>query len=357
MSDPSSSAPHNKLWLRAWDLVIGSGADSGPIDVGHSTASKTQQGKALSLSDFRFTFEVEMNPSLMPWRMTATVYNLSDNLMKRIAQQYTNVALIAGYALPNYKGSAPSGYHPGGSMLFSGDIIWFERGRESATDTFLRIYANNFDPALNSAVINTTLPAGHTQNDVLKACADAMSAAQGSVSSGKVTLGQITDLGDAKSPRARTLLGSPRDVVRDVTQTAGGYCYIDGSGKLNLQTLNDPPPQTITVVNSQTGMIGIPHQNMDGGISVMTLLNPSIQPGSAIHINESDLTRKMLSQSGKGQATDTVPVIQQQMMIANSDGVFRVWSVKHHGDTRGNPWYSEIITRAANPASQKPGVG
>jgi hypothetical protein len=37
-------------------------------------------------------------------------------------------------------GTQPTGF-PGGSYVFSGNVIWFERGRENATDTFLRLHA------------------------------------------------------------------------------------------------------------------------------------------------------------------------------------------------------------------------
>ena len=74
------------------------------IDVGGSASSKTQQGKSISLSDFRIVFEVEQNfTHLPPWKLIATIYNVPPKLVKQIVEQYTNVALTAGYMLPQSK--------------------------------------------------------------------------------------------------------------------------------------------------------------------------------------------------------------------------------------------------------------
>jgi hypothetical protein len=41
----------------------------------------------------------------------------------------------------------------------------------------------------------------------------------------------------------------------------------------------------------------------------------------------------------------------------SADGYYTIWSVRHYGDTRGNPWYSEVITMAVDPAKLSPQVG
>ena len=161
-------------------------------------------------------------------------------------------------------------------MLFSGDVVWFERGREeNQTDTFLRIYANSFDIAINQSMVNTTLPAGSTQKDVAQACVDAMNKDESTL---HMALGTLTaGMEDAKSPRSRTLYGMPKDILRDVAQTVGGHCFIDPKGKVNIVKPDDPPSASpVVVLNSRTGMIGVPHQNIDGSMSARCLLNPSI---------------------------------------------------------------------------------
>jgi hypothetical protein len=381
-SAPSTAAQN--LWLRTWNLTIGQpsagittgGANDRPaIGVGSDTSSTTQGGGTLNLSDFRILFQYEMSATNGgPWHCIMTVYNVPDELARQIVDQYTTVALTAGYSLPQPTQDSsvtishdaqglpvgersdtqavtlPQGYKPGGSLLFSGPVVWYERGRENATDTFLRIYAQSNDRALNLSLVNTTLPAGHTQKDVAQACVDAMAKVQPRSFLGWLTSG----LEDTKSPRSRTLYGMPRDVLRDVAQSHGAFCHIDDTGKVNILKPGDPPPTPAIVINGTTGMIGIPKQNMDGGISVTTLLNPSIRPGTIVQINQGDVVQKQLSQSGQGLAQQIKDVEMQQIAMQRAtDGLFQVWTVTHHGDTRGNPWYSDIITMATVPPAMK----
>ena len=118
-------------------------------------------------------------------------------------------------------------------------------------------------------------------------------------------------------------------------------------------------PATV-VVNSDTGMIGFPHLNVDGGVSVRMLLNPSIRPMSAIQINQGDIVQKQLAQGQNDLPPAGIPSQVQQIGMASQwmkqcDGIFHVWSVSHSGDTRGNPWYTDVITQPVVPTMSKLG--
>ena len=396
-SDQPTGQPSTQqnLWLRTWNLTLGqSGAGittpsgQSAIGVGSDTSSLTQGGTTLDLSEFHFTFEVTQAVGGAPWKLLATVFNVPLELAQKISDQFTTVALTAGYSLPqpvqenktatmsqdssglpvgersDAQAAAltiPQGYKSGGSLLFSGSVIWYEKGRETnITDTFLKIYANSFDEARNQSMINTTLKAGHTAKDAVKACADAMNLVPG-MSGVAVTMGILVDgIDTSKAARGRTLYGNPDDVLRDIAQSFGCHYNIDDAGKINIVKADGSSSQAATttstiVVNSDTGMIGIPHLNMDGGVSVRTLLNPAIRPNTKIQINQGDITQKQLSQSSTGEAgtapagipSEVKQVQQASTFLKQCDGTFNVWAVQHTGDTRGNPWYSDITTQAA----------
>lgn len=388
-------APGLSHWMRAWDLVLekqqplqpANRAITTSIDIGSDSDSKTQGGTEISFQDFHITFEVTQSQTQMPWTMIATVYNVPLDWVAKLTE-YSVVTLLAGYQNPQQspktvtqsqaEGTSPvprasKRNPPGGSNLFEGTVIWIERGRESATDTYVRIFAANYDIEQNLAVINKNLPEGYTQEDVIKACIDAMNDAnkENNSPNAPVTLGQVTDkLSKAQATRGRTLYGQPSQILRDLAQTADAYCHIDYGGQLHIIAQDDSLPNPVIVLNSQSGMVGIPHQNTDGSIAAVSLLNTSIKPGVLVQINEKDITRKMLSnaatQGEGGKFAETQSVILQQTAFDpslmdgsaafTSDGYFTVWSVTHHGDTRGNPWYSEIVTMPIDQSKMKPQV-
>lgn len=385
-------APGLSHWMRAWDLVLEKQAPLQPKDsptgiyVGSDSDSKTQGGTEVSFQGFHITFEVSQSQTQMPWTMIATVYNVPLDWVAKL-NEYSVVTLLAGYQNPQQSPAtitqsqaegtsavprASKQNSPGGSNLFEGTVIWVERGRESATDTYIRIFAANYDIESNLAVVNKNLPAGYTQQDVVQACIDAMNDANKQNNSPKapVTLGQVTQkLSTAQATRGRTLYGTPGQILRDLAQTADAYCHIDYGGQLHIIAQDDSLPNPVIVLNSQSGMVGIPHQNTDGSISAVSLLNTSIKPGALVQINEKDITRKMLSSAATqnaGMTSETQSVAIQQAafdpsLMAGSaafsaDGYFTVWSVVHRGDTRGNPWYSEIITMPVDQSKMKPQV-
>lgn len=305
------------LWIRNWKLTVG-----------------TQSGTdAVDLSRLGFTFEISEQQVSSPVQARFMIYNVGDNIIARMQKELTIVYFEAGYRKP----SAQYG------KVFEGPINYYRRGRESATDTFVEIYAMANDLAVNSATVNTSLPAGHTKEDVLKAVVAAM-APYG------VGLGQVTELGKEQSPRGRVIYGMAVDVLRDLGQTANANWFIDKDGKLNLIREDESLKQgtnAIPVLNSKTGMIGVPVQTSDGGIEVRSLLNPSVRPGGQIKVNNKDVTQS--TQVTQGLSVSTGMQLSQQSMMLASDGVYTVGSVHHTGESRGNNWYTDITTMSGDP--------
>lgn len=322
--DPPEAAKETDgslLWMRQWKLTVGK-----------------ESGEAVDLSQLGFTFEVSEQQVSSPWQARFMIYNVGDNIIARMQKELTILYFEAGYRKPSTQYG----------KVFQGPINYYRRGRESATDTFVEIYAMANDLPVNTATINTTLPAGHTQEDVVKAVALAM-APYG------VGLGQITELGKEKSPRSRTLYGMAVDVLRDISQTVNANWFLDKEGKLHIIKEDESLKMSdtaIPVLNSKTGMIGVPVQTSDGGVEVRCLLNPSVKPGGQIKINNKDVTTS--TQVTEGMLPNTEFKLNQQSMMLASDGIYTVGAVKHTGESRGNAWYTDITTMSGDPNKNAP---
>jgi hypothetical protein len=151
-------------YLRRWTLSLGGGDGFGGTGTAGGELVLTTETEGL---DLRMTFECRQTDGLTPNTAIIRVYNLSDDTAKSVVKEFNKVTLQAGYITGNY------------GIIFKGTIKQFKRGRESATDTYLDIFAADGDIAHNQAVINTTLPVGSTLDDVKMRVRCARAAPQG----------------------------------------------------------------------------------------------------------------------------------------------------------------------------------
>jgi hypothetical protein len=318
-------AQGGQLWLRRWKLTIG--------DV-------TGQ-KALDLTSLYFTFSVRQQQIASPWSATIMVYNVGNDLLNKIdvQKEYTNVSLEAGYYSGQY------------GVVFAGPIVYYRSGRKDATDTFIEIYAVSVDEAFSVAYMNHWLPAGHVKQDVLNACLM-------SLAPFGVTMGQITELAKTTATRGRTLFGMTSGILRDIARSEDAQWFIDGDKNLHLLKMNESLDASagdeVPVLNSKSGMIGVPEQTLGGGINVKCLLNPAIRPGKVIQINERIVQYNPINPgAGLNPQLDAQLTQGQDNLRGLGDGFYVVGSVEHTGESRGNTWYSNITTVAYNqPESQ-----
>jgi hypothetical protein len=308
-----------QLWIRKWQLTIG-----------------TQSGKdAIDLSALAFEFEVNQSTFLVAPQMVVTIHNPGDKVLLKL-KELTYIVLEAGY-----RNSAQYG------KIFGGQIAFYKHGHKSATDTFVEIHAMQYDKAHNGAIINTWKAAGYTKKDVIEACVAVMDG---------VKLGQITDLGDEKSPRGRVFHGMATDVLRDTAHTADAEVWIDTEGYLHLLKPGEAlemQTDTVPVLNSRTGLIDIPSSTMGDGVEIRSLLNPRLVPGGQVKVAEKDVAR-----FSAAQGAESLVKSNQQLLISaeavKADGYYTVISVKHSGANRGNPWYSDMKTRSLDPTKERP---
>lgn len=300
-AEPPAPASGAAQWLRKLKLIV-----------------MNERGQGLDLSDLRVTFQVRAADIQTPNTADIMVYNLSDETARLVQAEFKRVTLQAGYA-SNF------------GTIFEGTVKQFRRGRESPVDTYLNLRCADGDVAYNWATINVTLAAGATAQDTLAKIEEALRPFN-------VTLGYVADLPDQPLPRAQTYSGMVRDALRDLS-AAWGMSWSIQSGRLTILPLTGRAlPGDAIVLNSASGMIGMPEQTLDG-ILARALLNPRLEIGRTVQIDNHSV------QQGKyafGYQAEVMNNLLKDVRIAE-DGFYRVLCADHIGDTRGQHWYTDIV--------------
>lgn len=295
--------------------------------------------KGIDLSELRFTFSVLQSSEESPNTAAIRVYNLSEDTIKKVTGkiggvEYSRVVLNAGYINSNY------------GVIFDGTIKQFRRGRENATDTYLDILAASGDEEYNFGVVNATMAAGTTPKQVIAKTAQQMG----------LGVGYTPNPTGGVLPRGKVLWGMGRAILRNMSQTRQWSWNIQ-DGKVQMIPLNSYLPGEAVVINRDTGMVGIPEQT-DEGIKVRSLLNPKLVIGTLLKIDNAAINKTFAQNSQaipsqSGRPVGQLPYNQwaglSLLADISNDGTYFTYVVEHFGDTRGQPWYSDIICLAAEP--------
>ena len=86
-------------------------------------------------------------------------------------------------------------------------------------------------------------------------------------------------------------------------------------------------------------MIGRPVQTFDGIVARM-LLNTRVKPNGRIKIDQGSIDQASASTVYGDQVKANNDFLAG--MLA-TDGIYKIVVVEHHGDSRGNPWYTEVV--------------
>lgn len=278
-------------------------------------------GEGLDLSELHLNFAVWSSTAQTLRHARIRVYNASDETVQRIQNEFTRIVLQAGYD-GNF------------GLVFSGTVGQYSRGRESATDTYLDIIAQDSDQAYNYAVVNATLAKGWTQDDYYKSLL-------GSFEPYGIDQGNKPDFSTSAAPRGKVCYGMTRDYMRSFAAASGTRWYFK-DGLMHVIPLNGYLPDEAVVLRADTGMIGIPVQTLDG-VVVRCLLNSNIITGGRVKIDNASIAQT------KVVAPQTTNVDDYNLPSLSTDGVYVVYSLTHAGDTRGNAWETQMV--CFNPSS------
>jgi hypothetical protein len=130
--------------------------------------------------------------------------------------------------------------------------------------------------------MNQTFPAGASDQQTLSALASSMGLPVAQSADGYVETGGTL-------PRGKTLFGMARTHLAELAKRNDCRWSIQ-NGVVTLVPNTGYLPGTAVEINSGTGMMGTPEQT-DNGIIVRCLLNPAIQIGQAVKINNRDVNQ------------------------------------------------------------------
>lgn len=334
-------------------------------------------GLGISLSDFKVTFDIEWTNTMWPRVATMKIYNLSQDTNSRIlGSEFSKIKIIAGYdglappvgasqiGVVRNVDAAQVGQTDGQNFgeIFNGEIRFTVTGRDNPTDTFILIQAIDGHRAFNHAMVNGTLAAGYT-------VADLHAVVMKSFNAYGVTQGLTAEMPATVFPRGRSMFSTARDLMSNVAaQCKANWQIVDGQ----VQMIGyDKYIHEAVVLNSDTGLIGMPQQTMGAGVNVRCLINPNIRVNGLIELDQASVYRigltnedllavkydengNIISSPKLGEAAvngnQVVSGAKSQPASIATDGVYLVQSISYTGDTRGQAWYMDLMCSARGSA-------
>lgn len=300
----------NSQWLRKASLVLTAGE------------------KGIDLSEMHFKFSVNQGDVQSPNNASIRVYNLANTTQQKVQKEYSRVILQAGYENGAY------------GVIFDGTIKQFRRGRENATDTYLDILAADADVGYNFGVCNSTLSAGSSPAERIAVIASVLGVQSGSIA--PYTGGVL--------PRGKVLFGMARAKAQCAASSQFATWSVQ-NGKLQVIELDGYLPGEAVVINSFTGLIGIPEQT-ENGIRARCLLNPKLRIGGLVKLDNVTINDTIQRDPNAAPVPFNQYTGLQLLADISSDGVYRLYVAEFTGDTRGNEWYTDMVMLSVNQANR-----
>lgn len=296
-------------YLRKWKVLV--------------TAENGNKSLEYDLSDLRCTFEVKADVTTPRVQCTLEIYNLNNTTANTILSNGFSVELYAGYNNSRY------------GKIFDGDIVQSFRNYHDGIDDVVQILALSGDRMLYNNFVSVAIAGGQTAKQGLE-----MVAKEAGITI--KTQDVEEELTEREYPRGRVVFGDTAEVIQKTADEVNATCQIDNQTKRGLGGIEivscsaDKVHQYKALdLNYQNGLIGSPVYSNEG-IHITSLLDSRIKPYSLIKVNNNYLERTY-------GAVNQLGIIEQDRRLIDPDGEYRVFSVKHTGDTYGDTWQTEVV--------------
>lgn len=312
----------NLQWVRKIGLVLAEGTSG-------------TGGKGIDLSSLRITFNVLAAAVESPNNAWVRVWNPSEETVSRCREEFKRVMLGAGFENGSF------------GTIFDGTIRQFGWGRESQTDTYLDVFSSDADLAYAYATLNQTLSGGVSQKQVRQAIAAGMN-----IPLNDTTVDESLAETGGVLPRGKVLFGLARNFARTAANTVDSAWYVR-DGQLTFCPFKSYLPGEPIIVNMASGQIGIPEQT-NQGIKVRVLLNPRINVGQRVILNNKSIAQRAFTDKNFPVPAGQYTGFQRLAKVSGrADGTYQVQVIEHHGDTRGQEWYSDLTLLAIDPSTDE----
>jgi hypothetical protein len=344
----SGSRTQSDQWLRRMELIVYSSKNKDALS----------PDDGLALSNLRVNFQVKKQTLSSPNILYARIYNMSPQTMARV-KSFSRVALSAGYwgsqgdpaiYLPDgdLGQDLAGGYGGNYGMIFDGTVVLYIQGKENAVDTYLDIWAGDGDKESSAGAINMTFPAGTKMTDKTEKIAK---------EGFKIEIGKINILDERASVRAETVIGMVEPQLRKIANQSDTHFWID-SNKFYMVPYTGYADDTEVVLKPTTGLIGMPLVQPDG-IQVQCLLNSKLRIGGKLKIDTGLLSNVPFEPGSDSPYWNsepqtlgaTGPEQKWQFAPTSPQGTYKILLLEHHGDNRGQNWYSNITAMAVGEFS------
>jgi hypothetical protein len=242
-----------------------------------------------------------------------TLYGASQDTRRAIYNQFDGIVLSAGYG-------------EGIGIVFAGDIINTEIGREGV-DKYIKFFCRTAGKQQAQSVISKAWGAGTPQIDIIRDVAESMLLPV-------EFIGDFSDL--PRAIKGRMMCSSSIVCLNELAEihdfvwsmSENRLIIIRKGADGTLATRNTEPH----LISAATGMVGSP-QILIQQIEVTKKLDPTIIPGDRVDV-QSETRNFAFSQ-----------VYTAEMMVVDptgGSGIYSVLNVTHKGDFYGDTWDTTV---------------
>jgi hypothetical protein len=288
-------------WFRRYQLITGSRGRGLTVD-------------NLTDAGLRVTFEISKSLQKEPNQAKFQIYNLTPNHAALIQDEYTDVIFNAGY-------------EGGVRLLFSGNTQ-FVANYADKTDWITELICGDGDQAFRNTFINHSFAAGSTDETVVDYCREQLP---------NVKKGPL-QLNPSGSLRGRTYSKMAHETLDEIARTNGCNWSIQNGALQMVRADRMLNSNSATVLTAETGLLEAAERTSKG-ITAKCLLNPDISVNSAVKLDNSAIRARI----NRGRRQNAQDQTQGPIVNLNKDGIYKVFKVRHMGDTHSNDWFTEVL--------------